>query len=118
MYQYAAEIIRIVDGDTVHLDVALGFDVRRQDSFRLYGINAPEISTPEGRTAKAWLEAVLHDGLDMVTTHKDQREKYGRYLATLWVRAEDGAHLINVNELMVKEGHAVPYSGGSRTIEM
>jgi micrococcal nuclease len=111
MYQYRCSIIRIVDGDTLHLDVELGFDVRRQDSFRLYGINAPEMSTEEGKTAKAWLEDQLKGGLTMVTTHKDQREKYGRYLATLWVGST------NVNEAMVEAGHAVPYFGGSRTME-
>lgn len=110
MFQYRATVIRIVDGDTLHLDVDLGFDVRRQDSFRLYGINAPEMSTEEGKAAKVWLAEALKDGVDMVTTHKDQREKYGRYLATLWV---DGR---NVNQEMVKAGHAVPYAGGSRTI--
>jgi micrococcal nuclease len=110
MYQYRCQILRIVDGDTIHLDVDLGFDVRRKDSFRLYGINAPEMSTGEGEAARDWLVEQLAHGIDMLTTHKDQREKYGRYLATLWV---DGK---NINEEMVKAGHAVPYAGGSRTI--
>ncbi|HET7110212.1 MAG TPA: thermonuclease family protein [Gemmatimonadales bacterium] len=111
MYQYRADVIRIVDGDTLHLDVDLGFDIRRADTFRLYGINAPELSTAEGLAAKDWLTDQLAGGIDMVTTHKDTREKYGRYLGTLWV---DG---VNINEAMVEAGHAVPYSGGSRTIE-
>jgi micrococcal nuclease len=112
MYQYRASVIRVVDGDTLWLDVDLGFDVKRRDSFRLYGINAPELSTPEGVAAKVWLEGQLAGGIGMVTTHKDQREKYGRYLATLWVGG------VNINEAMVEAGHAAPYSGGSRTIEM
>lgn len=108
MYQYQAIVLRIVDGDTVHLLVNLGFDVTRSDSFRLAGINAPEIRTPEGAAAKAHLTELLAPGLTMVTTHKDSREKYGRYLATLWVGTT------NINEQMVTDGHAVHYSGGPR----
>lgn len=109
MYQYRAEVIRIVDGDTLHLKVDLGFDVTRSDSFRLYGINAPEMSTPEGKAARAWLVEILKDHPTIVvTTHKDDREKYGRYLGTLWLGSQ------NVNEAMVAVGHAVPYSGGAR----
>jgi len=108
MYQYRAAVLKVVDGDTVHLDVELGFDVRRRDSFRLFGINAPEMSTPEGVAAKDWLIEALKPGLDMVTTHKDDREKFGRYLGTLWVKGK------NLNEAMIEAGHAVAYSGGKR----
>lgn len=111
MYQYKAEIIRVVDGDTLWLDVDLGFDVRRKDSFRLYGIDAPELSTDAGKTAKAWLEDAVSGGIDMLTTYKDTREKYGRYLGTLWKNGR------NLNQAMVDAGHAVKYSGGSRTIK-
>ena len=98
----------MVAGDTVWLDVELGFDVKRKDSFRLFGIDAPEMSTPEGVAARGWLIEKLARGLSMVTTHKDDREKYGRYLATLWAGNE------NINEAMIKAGHAVAYSGGKR----
>lgn len=104
MYEYTAQIIRVVDGDTVWLDVDLGFDVRRKDSFRLYGINAPEMRTPEGIPARDHLIQLLANGNSLrLNTHKDRREKYGRYLATLWVGG------INVNEQMVADGYAVAY---------
>lgn len=96
-------MIRIVDGDTLHLSVDLGFDIKRRDTFRLYGLNAPEMSTPEGVAAKAWLEQKLTEGVLIITTHKDRREKYGRYLATLWIDQR------NVNEAMIADGHAVAY---------
>lgn len=110
MYEYRATVIRVVDGDTVWLSVDLGFDVHRNDSFRLAGINAPETSTSEGKVAKDWLISLLAPGT-AVTVHtvKDHREKYGRYLATLLLADE------NLNDLAVKSGHAVPYSGGPRT---
>lgn len=105
MYEYRATIIRIVDADTVWLEVDLGFDVKRKDSFRLYGINAPEMSTAEGVNAKMWLTEYLKGGPLVITTEKDRREKYGRYLATLWVGGQ------NVNQALIEAGHAVPYQG-------
>lgn len=110
MYEYVAKVIRVVDGDTVWLDVDLGFDVRRSDSFRLAGINAPEVSTLEGKQARDWLKTVLNPGDEItVKTFKDKREKYGRYLATILLA--DGG---NVNDRLVAEGYAVPYDGGKR----
>jgi micrococcal nuclease len=103
MFQYRAEVIKVVDGDTVWLSVDLGFDVKRRDSFRLYGINAPEMSTEAGVAARQHLVDLLAPGLSMVTTRKDRREKYGRYLATLWVGGED------MNKRMVADGHAIAY---------
>jgi micrococcal nuclease len=104
MYDYAARVVRVVDGDTLHLDVDLGFDILRRDTFRLAGINAPELRTVEGQLAKEWLELWLRDARELrITTVKDRKERYGRYLAWLWA---DG---VNVNEAMMQAGHAVPY---------
>jgi micrococcal nuclease len=108
-YEYRARVIRVVDGDTVHLEVDLGFDVRRQDSFRLTGINAPERGTPEGVAATGHLVELLNRvGPLVVYTTKDRREKYGRYLARL-VMGE-----VDINQAMVDDGHAVTYDGGKR----
>src|SRR5438477_7671881 len=104
MYDYKANILKVVDGDTVWLEVKVGFDITIKDSFRLYGINAPEISTPEGRDAKEHLEQLLAPGLSFVTTHKDRREKYGRYLGTLWVGQ------LNLNQQMITDGFATEYA--------
>lgn len=94
----------MVDGDTVHLAVDLGFDIKRNDTFRLFGINAPEMSTEAGKTAKAWLsDRLARVPVLVVTTRKDKREKYGRYLGTLW----DGNQ--NINEEMIAAGHATEY---------
>lgn len=108
MYQYTATVLKVVDGDTVHLMVDLGFDIQRKDSFRLYGINAPEMSTPEGLKAQSWLAGRLAATPTLVvTTIKDKREKYGRYLAKLWDGYGQG---FSINEEMVAEGHAVEYT--------
>ena len=109
MYTYRAHIISVYDGDTVRCDVDLGFDCwlcNRQ--LRLYGIDAPEL---RGGTRKAGLRT--RDALrEMVLaqtcrlrTHKDQKDKYGRYLATLFLGT------LNVNEWLIQQGFAAKYVG-------
>ena len=109
MYEYRAQVTRVVDGDTVHARVDLGCDVRIDLTIRLYGINAPELSTPEGPPARAWLQGRLDEykGAIVLRTVKDRREKYGRYLGTLLV-GEPGP-LIDLNLAMIAAGHAVAY---------
>ena len=72
---------------------------------RLAGINAPELSTPEGKRAKARLQELLPQTASVIVcTRKDKREKYGRYLGT--IIDQDGHE---INQRMILEGHAVPY---------
>lgn len=107
-YSYDAWMIDLVDGDTLHCGVDLGMDVAMNATIRFYGINAPEMKTPEGKTAKAfaaqWLLTHCPDGKFVLTTIKDRREKYGRYLGI--ITAFDSASL---NADMVSSGNAVPY---------
>lgn len=103
MYEYRATILRVVDGDTVHAEVDLGMDIRVRATLRLAGINAPEIGTPTGVAARAFLAERLGLGALVIRTTRDRREKFGRYLATLLVGD------LNLNEAMVAAGHAVPY---------
>jgi micrococcal nuclease len=106
-YEYRATILRVVDGDTVHARVDLGFDLRIDMKLRLYGINAPELSTPDGPKAKQHLIELLNfpSGEPLsVSTIKDRQEKYGRYLAVL--TRDDGT---NINERMVADGAALVY---------
>lgn len=122
MYEYKANILKVVDGDTVHAQIDLGLDVTHYMVLRLAGINAPELSNkPAGQESKAYLahkllEApVFVDGFPRITirTLKDKREKYGRYLAYLFTGSlpnaaygeEDWAG--SLNEALVEAGHAV-----------
>lgn len=101
MYSYRATLIRVVDGDTVYLDIDLGFGVwRRNQSYRLARIDAPEMGTEAGTLAKAMLDTILTGAASlMVTTSK--ADKYGRWLVELYA---DGAC---VNDLLVSGGYAV-----------
>lgn len=107
MYEYRAQILDAHDGDTVHADVDLGFDLRQRQTLRLVGINAPELATPAGPPARDHLLSLLGalPAPVIVRTVKDHREKYGRYLATL-IRSGDG---LDINASMVADGFAVVY---------
>lgn len=115
MYEYAATVLSVIDGDTVSLAVDLGFGIVRHDHFRLFGpdpngtmgLNAPETSTVEGKEAKAFLAGLLgrYAGRVTVRTVKDRQEKFGRYLGVLLVEERDGTTL-NVNAELVRTGHA------------
>lgn len=100
--------IRVVDGDTIDVDVDLGFHVRMAMKIRLLGINAPEMSTPAGKPAKEYLTSLVGSGPLRLRTFKDRTEKYGRYLGELW-REESPTSGPSINDVMIADGHAVPY---------
>lgn len=120
MYEYRCEVVKIIDGDTVDVDIDLGFGVwMRNERVRLYGIDTPESRTrdPEekkyGLAAKEFLTNMLNDPKGIVLkTHKDAEGKFGRILGELW-RISDFADQ-SINEYMVDKHHAVPYYGQSK----
>jgi micrococcal nuclease len=118
IYIYQAELIRVVDGDTVDLIIDLGFDTSRKERFRLYGIDAPEMRTKEGKEAKAWLWEVLQP-LETIYVQtiqlstKAKRDKYGRFLAVLYDELPTlvptirrPVHPASINAKMIVRGHA------------
>lgn len=110
LYHYRAKLLRVVDGDTVNLEIDLGLDVKRQIKCRLFGLNAPEKNTVEGKSAAAWLvERLTRCTSIVVQTHKDRTEKFGRYLVTLY---DELYACINLE--MIGAGHAKEYYGGKR----
>lgn len=110
MYHYTAKLIRVVDGDTVWLNVDLGFTVHVEICFRLLGINAPELygtGTTAGTDAKAHLATLLGQGAITLRSEKPLKtDKYGRWIADVTVTRPDGSSF-NVNKQMVADGHAV-----------
>jgi micrococcal nuclease len=111
-YVRQATIVSITDGDTVVLDTDLGCDIRLTQKCRLSGINAPEKNTQAGKDAKKYIESLLAVGDSIVIkTYKDEKEKYGRYLAVLFLPNSQ----VSVNQTMIDAGHAVPYNGEKRS---
>lgn len=120
MYEYMAVIRKVVDGDTVDVDIDLGLSVwKHNERLRIMGIDAPEINAvgTEGEAARDWLRTYLVPGdVVIIRTVKDKTEKYGRYLASI----EAAPHAwpnelpIDIATEMINAGHAVPYYGGAR----
>jgi micrococcal nuclease len=111
MYQYRIKkITRIIDGDTVDLDIDLGFNITVSHRIRLKDINAPETRTSnleekkKGIEARLWLEKELSkEGQWIIETTKE--DKYGRMLGSLHLLGE----AVTVNEKMLNKGIAKPY---------
>ncbi len=111
MYQYKIKKInRVIDGDTVDLDIDLGFGVTLSHRVRLKGINAAETKTlnleekKKGIEARLWLEKELsREGEWIIETFKE--DKYGSILGTLYLVGDP----VTVNERMLNEGIAKPY---------
>jgi len=120
MYEYKVKINRVVDGDTVDVDIDLGFGVWMHDErVRIMGIDTPESRTSDkvekifGKAAKARLQELLGETAILKTQiskkGEDMRGKFGRVLGDFV--AADGRL---VTEIMIEEGHCVPYFGGSK----
>jgi len=118
MYQYKAVIIKVIDGDTVDVDIDLGFEVwLKNQRIRLYGIDTPESRTRDkvekvfGNLAKNKILEFCPIGSEIVLQTKtdDSRGKYGRILGELITK--DG---INVNEYFIENAYAVAYFGKSK----
>jgi endonuclease YncB( thermonuclease family) len=103
--EYPAEIVRVIDGDTVILRVDVGFRSRYEDSFRLMGCNAPEGKANESAQK---LRELLQPGL-AVTVKTAKPEKYGRWLADI---ATDD--IPSISRWLIEHGFAAPYDGGKR----
>ena len=120
MYEYRCKVVHIVDGDTVDVDIDLGFGVwLRKERIRLFGIDTPESRTRDleekkyGLAAKKFLTEMLDDeGGIVLKTKKDAEGKFGRILGQLW-RTTDFAEQ-SINDYMVEKHHAVPYYGQSK----
>jgi micrococcal nuclease len=116
IYEYNAKLLRVVDGDTIWLDVNLGFGIHATLDFRLYGINTPEVigtTKTAGLAAKAELERLLSVAAQLgnpLKIESTKSDKYGRYLAVIHVKQADGTE-IDVNEELIKQGHATRYFG-------
>ena len=117
MYEYKCKILRVVDGDTVDVDIDLGFGVwMHKERVRINGIDTPESRTRDkeekvrGLLAKKYLSESLKKGKKLVLkTYKDyETGKFGRILGDVWI---DGK---SINAQMIKDFMAVPYNGQSK----
>ena len=108
MFEYKCKLVRVIDGDTVDIDIDLGFGVwLRKQRIRMYGIDTPESRTRDleekkyGLAAKEFLQKWTGAGELTIKTHKDAKGKFGRILGELWTFDT------NINENMIERYHAV-----------
>lgn len=112
VYEYHAEIVRWVDGDTVHLKTDLGFGVYKTDVFRLYGIDTPERGEPGHNEATAFCMGAAPTG-SLVTIQSLKplsQDKYGRWLAMVTPITS----ATPINDALVNAGLARAYFGGKK----
>ena len=111
MYQYIAQITAAHDGDTITANIDLGFkNWRMEEKLRLFGINTPELrgdTMQAAIAARDFLRGLVLNKTVRIETLKDKQEKYGRYLAKIYVEIEGKE--IFVNDLLVEKGFAVAY---------
>lgn len=107
-YEYNAKVVRWVDGDTVELDVDLGFHLRYRDHFRLLGVDTAERGKPLAAEGKA-LSISLAPADSDVRIATTKGDKYGRWLTTVTTVAGE-----NVSDELLKAGLAKPYWGGTK----
>jgi endonuclease YncB( thermonuclease family) len=86
LYTYQAFVERVVDGDTLKVEIDLGFNVRTRQYIRLRGIDCPEMDTKEGVAAKRFVENALQ-GLESITLKTVKSDKYDRYLGDVFLPA-------------------------------
>ena len=116
MYRYKVYVTRVVDGDTVDVDVDLGFGmVYKKQRVRMMGIDTPESRTRNleekfyGKASKANLIKIL-DGKEIQMVSHD-KGKFGRILGELFI----GDSKYSINQQQIDEFHAVPYLGQSKS---
>ena len=121
MYEYRVEVLKVIDGDTVDVDIDLGFGVwLKNERVRLYGIDAWESRTHDkeekakGLEAKEFCKNFCKEGEPAILKTKtyDATGKYGRILGEIWSAGEFGDK--SLNQYLVEKGHAKEYFGGKR----
>jgi len=113
MFEYFCKVERVVDGDTVDVNIDLGFNIWHRGRVRMAGIDTPETRTRNkdekklGLASKARLKELLKGQKVSIQCTKE-KGKFGRILADVMVGD------ININKQLIDEGHAREYQGGKK----
>jgi len=117
MYEYRANLVRVIDGDTIVFNIDLGFNIWIQkESVRFAYINAPEVRTKDlvekakGLVAKEFVQEhcdnLLNSGGHFTLKTFKDFGKYGRFIAEIVLNYPDGTK-VNLNNLLLETGHAI-----------
>ena len=117
LFQYEAEVIRVVDGDTLDASISLGFNTYIKKRIRFQGFNAPESRTRDleekkrGLAAKDRVIEILKENDNKFLLKSHGVGKYGRCLGEIFVETLGDNSL---QKTLINEGHGVEYNGGKR----
>ena len=122
--EYKCKVLKVVDGDTVDVDIELGFGIVLTDErVRVMGIDTPESRTSDkvedlfGEAAKKRVKELMESDVILITQEdkhgEDMKGKFGRILGDFYVERYEGKRE-KLTEVMIDEGHCVPYFGGSK----
>ena len=113
MYRYKVSIVKVVDGDTVDVDIDLGFGMSyKKQRVRMLGIDTPESRTRDlvekkfGKASKKHLKNLLEYPFDIELVSHD-KGKFGRILGEVFHSGNE----VSINQQMINDHHAVPYTG-------
>ena len=118
MFEYFCKVTRVVDGDTIDVNIDLGFNIWHKARVRMLGIDTPESRTRNleekalGLASKARLKE-MRKGVKVKIECAKEKGKFGRVLANVIIIDKDGNET-NCNDQLCAEGHARPYSGGKK----
>lgn len=115
---YVKKVSKVVDGDTIDVDIDLGFDISFSSRVRLAGIDTPESRTADkmekvlGLESKAYLKHAIDNAKSVVikTEKMDSSEKYGRILGWVFLDGSDKS----INQEMIDNGYAWGYLGETK----
>ena len=115
MFEYKCEVIKVVDGDTVDVNIDVGFSIFHKARVRMYGMDTPESRTRDldekarGLISKQFiLDKVANAKEIIIKTQKDGKGKFGRVLGKIFIDGE------NINQSMIDQSLAVEYYGRSK----
>ena len=115
MYEYNVKVVKVIDGDTVDVDIDLGFGMSyKKQRVRMLGIDTPESRTRDlvekkfGKASKKHLKGILEQGDIELVSH--DKGKFGRILGEFFI----GNSEVSVNQQMIIDHHAVAYTGGNK----
>ena len=128
--EYEAELIKVLDGDTIDCYIDMGFDIKIKKRIRYMGIDTWESRTRDldekakGLLAKARNKELLEAGVFKIVSYGTG--KFGRVLGEIFVSPEAVGHeiaenvdrsadgLVSINDILINEGHAYEYDGGKK----
>jgi len=126
MYEYKVKVVKVVDGDTIDVDIDLGFGmVYKKQRVRMVGIDTPESRTRDkveklfGKASKKHLKKLLEE-CETISLVSHDKGKFGRILGTLYAHHVEGhpvfGNKVDINTQMIKDCHAVVYSGENKDL--